>query len=109
MGLPISSVLKNITKNIDVSAVSNEKQKTIDADALEGMDAKILSKKGVNKEISLDTLFEQPEADLDEKNDINLTRALSIPIERVIQNREAHTEYVRSSHENEVYCKYEGC
>jgi hypothetical protein len=59
--------------------------------------------------VSLDTLFAEAEADLDETNDLKLTRARSIPIEQVIRNREAHTDYIRNSHENEMYCLYEGC
>ena len=99
-----------------------KKQKTIKPNkknSFKQIDAKIMSKKDVNKEISLDTLFEQPEADLDEKNDINLTRALSIPKSQVeaskeefkdsIRNNEAETDYVKNADEKKQYCLYEGC
>ena len=58
--------------------------------------------------VSIDTLFVEAEADLDETNDLKWTRARSIPIEQVIRAREAHTDYIRNSHENEMYCKHEG-
>ncbi len=89
-----------------------KKQKTIKPNkknSFKQIDAKIMSKKDVNKEISLDTLFEQPEADLDKTNDTSFARAQSIPLGQRIRNREAHTEYVRSQSENEAYCLYEGC
>jgi hypothetical protein len=58
--------------------------------------------------VSVDTLFEQSEADLDKTNDTSFARAQSIPLAQRIKNREAYTDYVRSAAENEAYCLYEG-
>jgi len=77
-----------------------------------GVDANTLAKTiedtaSIRKD-SVDTLFEQSEADLPKTNDTSYIRAQSIPLAQRIRNREAYTDYVRSAAENEAYCLYEG-
>jgi hypothetical protein len=100
MGIDIGTLAKRIKAN---AAQTKSQDNTNENNAKTAEETASL---GV---VSLDTLFAEAEADLDETNDLKLTRARSIPIEQVIRNREAHTDYIRNSHENEMYCLYEGC
>jgi hypothetical protein len=52
--------------------------------------------------VSMDILFEYPEADLSESNDPNLTRSKSIPKSVVENNKKSHTKVIESSHVNNV-------
>ena len=100
MGIDIGTLAKRIKAN---AAQTKSQDNTNENNAKTAEETASL---GV---VSLDTLFAEAEADLDETNDLKLTRARSIPIEQVIRNREAHTDYIRNSDENEMYCLYEGC
>ena len=100
MGIDIGTLAKRIKAN---AAQTKSQDNTNENNAKTAEETASL---GV---VSLDTLFAEAEADLDETNDLKWTRARSIPIEQVIRAREAHTDYIRNSHENEMYCLYEGC
>ena len=54
-------------------------------------------------------IMNESAAESDEPNDINLTRALSIPKGQVEKNKQAHTKLIESSHDNDVNPLQHGC
>lgn len=54
-------------------------------------------------------VMNEAEYESDEPNDINLTRALSIPKGQVEKNKQAHTKLIESSHDNDVNPLQHGC
>jgi len=99
MGVDVNTLAKRIKTN---AAQKKRQDNTNENNAKTAEDMASLGN------VSVDTLFEQSEADLDKTNDTKFARATSISIAQRIKNREAYTDYVRSAAENEAYCLYEG-
>lgn len=118
MGIPLKSFAKLFKKKKAARVVTGQIKKLIDPikPAIIIEMSATLRPKTLEK---LDRLFENPMADLAGTNDINLTRALSIPKSQVeaskeefkdsIRNNEAETDYVKNADEKKQYCLYEGC
>ena len=90
MGVAVNSLAKRIRSN---SAQRKPKDNT-NKNNTETAEASL-------EDVSLDTMFEDVEADFDATNDTNLARALSIPIEQVEKNKKVYTKLIESSHDNE--------
>jgi hypothetical protein len=117
-GLEMGVDINTLAKRIETNAAQRKRQ-----DNTNENNAKTAEDIASLGNVSLDTLFEQSEADLDETNDISLTRALSIPKNQVEKNKEAYKDSVKNSHKNKEaetdyvknadeikqYCLYEGC
>jgi hypothetical protein len=121
-GLEMGVDINTLAKRIETNAAQRKRQ-----DNTNENNAKTAEDIASLGNVSLDTLFEQSEADLDETNDISLTRALSIPKNQVEKNKEAYKDSVKNSHKNshknkeaetdyvknadeiKQYCLYEGC
>jgi hypothetical protein len=102
-GIPMGVDVGTLTKRIEANAAQGKRQ-----DNTNENNAKAAEDIASQGNVSIDTLFEQAEADI-ATHDTSFARAQSIPLGQRIRNREAHTEYVRSQSENEAYCLYEGC
>jgi hypothetical protein len=117
-GLEMGVDINTLAKRIETNAAQRKRQ-----DNTNENNAKTAEDIASLGNVSLDTLFEQSEADLDKTNDISLTRALSIPKNQVEKNKEAYKDSVKNSHKNKEaetdyvknadeikqYCLYEGC
>ena len=103
-GIPMGVDVGTLTKRIEANAAQGKRQ-----DNTNENNAKTAEDMTSLGNVSVDTLFEQSEADLDKTNDTSFARAQSIPLAQRIRNKEAYTDYVRSAAENEAYCLYEGC
>ncbi len=117
-GLEMGVDINTLAKRIETNAAQRKRQ-----DNTNENNAKTAEDIASLGNVSLDTLFEQSDADLDETNDISLTRALSIPKSQVEKNKEAYKDSVKNSHKNKEaettyvknadeikqYCLYEGC
>ena len=125
-GLEMGVDINTLAKRIETNAAQRKRQ-----DNTNENNAKTAEDIASLGNVSLDTLFEQSDADLDETNDISLTRALSIPKSQVEKNKEvykdsvknsnkykdgereknkeAETTYVKNADEIKQYCLYEGC
>ena len=102
-GIPMGVDVGTLTKRIEANAAQGKRQ-----DNTNENNAKAAEDIASQGNVSIDTLFEQAEADI-ATHDTSFARAQSIPLGQRIRNREAHTDYVRSQSENEAYCLYEGC
>ena len=117
-GLEMGVDVNTLAKRIETNAAQKKQQ-----DNTNENNAKTAEGMASLGTVSLDTLFEKANADLDETNDISLTRALSIPKSQVEKNKESHkasvknshknkeaeTDYVKNADEIKQYCLYEGC
>ena len=89
MGLPVNAVAKRLKENL----AYKKPEATINIiEDLEHIDL-------LTTFNDVEIMYES-EAEKDDTNDTNLTRALSIPIEQVTKNKEAHTKLIESSHDN---------
>jgi hypothetical protein len=102
-GIDMGVDVNTLAKRIETNAAQKKRQ-----DNTNENNAKTAEDMASLGNISVDTLFEQSEADLDKTNDTSFARAQSIPLGQRIRNKEAYTDYVRSAAENEAYCLYEG-
>jgi hypothetical protein len=102
-GIDMGVDVNTLAKRIEANAAQRKRQ-----DNTNENNAKTIEDTASIRKDSVDTLFEQSEADLDKTNDTSFARAQSIPLAQRIKNREAYTDYVRSAAENEAYCLYEG-
>ena len=102
-GIDMGVDVNTLAKRIEANAAQRKRQ-----DNTNENNAKTIEDTASIGNVSVDTLFEQSEADLDKANDTSFARAQSIPLGQRIRNREAHTDYIRSKDENEAYCLYEG-
>ena len=102
-GIDMGVDVNTLAKRIEAIAAQRKRQ-----DNTNENNAKTIEDTASIGNVSVDTLFEQSEADLDKTNDTSFARAQSIPLGQRIRNREAHTDYIRSKDENEAYCLYEG-
>ena len=102
-GIDMGVDVNTLAKRIETNAAQKKRQ-----DNTNENNAKTAEDMASLGNVSVDTLFEQSEADLDKTNDTSFARAQSIPLAQRIRNKEAYTDYVRSAAENEAYCLYEG-
>jgi hypothetical protein len=102
-GIDMGVDVNTLAKRIEANAAQRKRQ-----DNTNENNAKTAEDIASLGNVSVDTLFEQSEADLDKTNDTSFARAQSIPLAQRIRNKEAYTDYVRSAAENEAYCLYEG-
>ena len=102
-GIDMGVDVNTLAKRIETNAAQKKRQ-----DNTNENNAKTAEDMASLGNVSVDTLFEQSEADLDKTNDTSFARAQSIPLGQRIRNKEAYTDYVRSAAENEAYCLYEG-